>query len=281
MVFQLLRDVFYIFISSSFTSIHVCCFVMIAGFLLPVYSHAGKIQTFDLDINELKNRTNPSTAAPLPAASKSALQAKPENDTRLYTHKPKKNRLKNNVKPNISNSEQLIITVPSEEKLLLLKALPSPDSIPTPSPSRTIALQDSVPPCELVTKILASFFSPIPTAEALQGVPLAAPYAVRGNKVIAAIACGLAEAEEMTFTRLLAAHGTRLINIIGNDSPETITNKVAGTLGFSSQTLRAGSDDIRLIYIFPDGSEKETGIFISLADKTISGNNPNSGSALK
>lgn len=283
MAFRLLRYVFYISTTASLTSVHVCIFAMIALFLLPEYSHAGNTKAFDLDIYELRRRTNTSSARSSlpPVAQKNNLQAKPENDAQPYTRKTKKNRLKNKAKLCTSDNETFITSANSQKKFLLLNALPSPDSIPTPSPPTTVTLQSSVPPCELVQKILAAFFPPIPTAEALQGVPLAAPYAVRGNKVIAAIACGLAEAEELTFTRLLAVKGTRLINIIGNDSPETIIDKVAITLGFSSQTLRSTSDDVRLIYIFPASSEIETGFFILLANKTATGNDLTSRSIAK
>jgi hypothetical protein len=270
------RDVFDKSGTASFTLFNVCFFTLIVLFLQTEHSHAGNTKAFDLDIFELKKRTKTSSGRASLPTQKNNLQAKPDNDARLYTLKSKKNRLKNNAASNTSSTDTFSTDSIMQKKLILLNALPSPDSIPTPSPTTTVTLQPSIPPCELVKSILAVFFPPIPTAEALQGIPLAAPYAIRGNNVIAAIACGLAEAEELTFARLLESRGTRLINIIGNDSPETLIDKVTSTLGFPTQTQRSTPGDERLIYIFPESSKKETGFFISLANRTTTGNDSTS-----
>ncbi len=229
---------------------HICCFSASTGLLTPGVAYCGKVQNFDLNINELRSKTTPVTS---------------ESSSNKTTQKKR-----HVAKPEAPETTSSTVTVPSREKLLLLKSLPSPGSIPTPLPSSTITLQNSTPPCELVPKLLTMrpFLKSISTAEALHGVPLSAPYAVKGNAVLAVIACGLAEAEEITFTRLLAAHGTRLINIVGNDSPEAVVNKVIGTLDFSSQTLRTTPENVRMIYIFPAQDAKESGIFVSLKKET-------------
>ncbi len=267
--------------SASFTLFNVSFFIMISLFLPTEQSLAGNTKAFDLDIYELKKRTSTSSGKASGPSQKNYLQTKPDNDARLHTHKSKKNRLKINPASNESFKDTFSADTIIQKKLILLSELPSPDSIPTPSPAKTVTLQSSIPPCELVKAILAVFFPPIPTAEALKGIPLAAPYAIRGNNVIAAIACGLAEAEELTFARLLEARGTKLINIIGNDSPQTLIDKVAGTLGFPTQTQRSTSDDERLIYIFPESSKSETGFFISLTNRTITENHSTSSPVAK
>lgn len=253
--------------AASITFFNVCFFTIFVLFLQSELSHAGNTKAFDLDISELKKRKNTSSGrAPVPTL-KNNLQTNPGNGARLYTRKSKINSLKNNTASNASQNDTFLTDPIIQYKLILLKALPSPDSIPTPSPATTVTLQSSIPPCELVKSVLAFFYPPIPTAEALKGIPLAAPYAIRGNHVIAAIACGLAEAEELTFARLLEARGTKLINIIGNDSPETLIDKVAVTLGFPTQTLRSAFDYEKLIYIFRAGNNKETGFFITLTNR--------------
>jgi len=251
---------------------HIGCFSASMGLLTPRIAYCEKTQTFDLDINELRERTIPRTTElnNSKVIQKKRHLSKTDKDSDHSTKNSEHRANTTNLKLETLQPKPLTVIVPSQEKLLLLKALPSPGIIPTPAPSSTITLQNSIPPCELIPKILTitSSLKSISTAEALQGVPLAAPYAVKGNTVLAAIACGLAEAEEITFTRLLASHGSRLINIIGNDSPEAVVNKVIGTLGFSSQTLRATPENVRMIYIFPTDDAKGNGIFVILENVT-------------
>jgi len=225
---------------------------------------------FDLDIKELKKRGNSGAvgAAQPPVSKKRALPAKGVQKQGIVLSAKKTGKGKNGSRSlrDLSNTEEPVINAQSQEKLQLLKTLPSPGFIPTPSQPKTVKLQFPVPPCELIPKILVDFLSPIPTAEALKDVRMEALHAVRGNKITAAIACDLADTEEKDFIRQLAAHGTRLINITASDSPETVINKIAGTLGYSTQTVRATLDNVRLVYVFPAGSNKENGIFFSIAN---------------
>lgn len=247
-----------------------CCLALSLLFQSPTHSSADNLQKFDLDINELKQRniSKPVGSPPQVTSKKTVHSAKDgqKQGIELSTKKTRKNL--NTGRPNLdlSNPAETAIKSQSQKKLLSLKALPSPGFIPTPSPAKTVKLRDSVPPCELIPQILIDFLSPIPTSEALKDVRMEALHAVRGNMISAAITCGLSDTEEKAFSRQLAAHGTRLINITGSDSPEKVVNKIAGTLGYSTQTVRATLDNVRLVYVFPAGSNKENGIFFSIAN---------------
>jgi len=268
MALSFLHYVFYKTAPMSITTTLTCCLVLSLPFLSPVRSWADNLQKFDLDINELKQRSiSKPDGSPTQVISKEIVHpAKNEQKlgVGLSTKKTRKNR--NTGRPNrdISNPEETVIKAQSQEKLLSLKTLPSPGFIPSPSPEKTVKLQGLVPPCELIPQILIDFLSPIPISEALKDVRMEVLHAVRGNMITAAIACGLADTEEKAFARQLAAHGTRLINITDSDSPEKVVNKIAGTLGYSTQTVRATLDNVRLVYVFPAGSKKENGIFFSI-----------------
>lgn len=269
MTFRFFHYVFYKASPASRTSTLICCVVLTSFFLSPAHSWADDLQKFDLNINELKQRSNsrPAGSHNQPISRKNVLSAKGEQSIGFPPNKTRKSKDTSRTNREYSNPERAVIKVRSQEKLLLLKSLPSPGLIPTPSPAKTVKIQTALQPCELVPKILVDFLSPIPTAEALSGVRMEGFYAVRGNMITAAISCGLDHNEEATFSRQLAAHGTRLINITNSDSLETVVNKIAGTLGFSTQTVRATLDNARLVYIFPAGSKKEDGIFISISNE--------------
>lgn len=247
-----------------------CCLALSLLFQYPTHSWADNLQKFDLDINELKQRSisKPAGSPPQAISRKTVHPAKGEQKQgiELSTKKTAKNKKGSRSNRDLSNPGEIVIKTQSREKLLSLKTLPSPGFIPTPSPAKTVKLQGSIPPCELIPQILIDFLSPIPTSEALKDVRMEALHAVRGNMITAAIACGLADTEEKAFARQLAAHGTRLINITDSDSPEKVVNKIAGTLGYSTQTVRATLDNARLVYVFPAGSKKENGIFFSIAN---------------
>ncbi|HCE68260.1 MAG: hypothetical protein A2X82_17610 [Geobacteraceae bacterium GWC2_55_20] len=285
MALRFLHYVFYKAAPASISTALTCCLVLSLPFLSPVNSRADNLQKFDLDINELKQRSisKPAGAPPQALSKKIVLPAKgvQKQGIGLSTKKTRKNINIHHPNQDSSNPEDHVVETQSREKLLSLKTLPSPGFIPTPSPAKTVKLRVSAPPCELIPQILVDFLSPVPTAEALHGVRMEALYAVRGNMITAAIACGLTETEEADFTRQLAAHGTRLINITGGDSPEKVVNKIAGTLGFSTQTIRATLDNVRLVYIYPADGKKENGIFISIANKTATMENLDSGPAAK
>lgn len=268
MALSFLHHVFYKTAPMSIATSLTYCLVLSLPFLSPVQSWADNLQKFDLDINELKQRSisKPAGSPPQAISRKTVQPAKKEQKLGigLSTKKTAKNKNGSRSNRDLSNPEETVIKAQSREKLLSLKTLPSPGFIPTPSPAKTVKLRVSVPPCELIPQILIDFLSPIPASEALKDVRMEALHAVRGNMITAAIACGLADTEEKAFSLQLAAHGTRLINIIDSDSPEKVVNKIAGTLGYSTQTVRATLDNVRLVYVFPAGGKKENGIFFSI-----------------
>jgi len=268
MALRFLHHVFYKTEPMSIATSLTCCLVLTLPFLSPVHSRADNLQKFDLDINELKQRSisRPAGSPPQAISRETVHPAKGEQKMGIGLSTRKTAKGKNGSRSNrvLSNPVETVIIEQSREKLLSLKTLPSPGFIPTPSPEKTVKLRVSIPPCELIQQILIDFLSPIPTSEALKDVRMEALHAVRGNMITAAIACGLADTEEKAFARQLAAHGTRLINITNSDSPEKVVNKIAGALGYSTQTVRATLDNARLVYVFPAGSKKENGIFFSI-----------------
>lgn len=210
-------------------------------------------QPFDLDLSTLKKLTMPT-----PSGKRAPLSAP----------LPKKARIKR-AAPAVQPAAASPVTVPSPEKLQRLQRLPSPETIPSPAFANVFRIPVSVPPCELLPKLLTAFPISVPTAEALRGVPLAAPYAVRHNTIVLAVACGLAEAEEVTFSRLLELQGSRLMNIVGTDSAETVAGKLAGSLDRAVQLMRASSPGARQMYVFPAGIEP--GFFIIFSSDSTTG----------
>lgn len=247
-----------------------CCVALCLVFLSPTRSSADNLQKFDLDINELKQRSSSKAASSTlpPVSKKRTLPAKggQKQGVVLSAKKTVKSKHGSRSHHDLSNTEKAVVNTLSQEKLQLLKTLPSPGFIPTPSQPKTVKLQASIPPCKLIPKILVDFLSPVPVAETQKDVRTEILHTVQGNMITAAIACDLAVTEEKTLSRQLAEHGTRLVNITAGDSPETVVNKIAGALGYSTQTVRATLDNARLVYVFPSGAKKENGIFFSIAD---------------
>jgi len=235
---------------------------MIPGFMFPLFlmllmstSAAFAQPSFDLDISTLKKLTAPPAADPK-AVSKPTVAPVPPTAPKTAPATitaPKKPQVKRPTRLKPLPPSNPVATAPASasKSLRLLHKLPSPASIPSPAFATVVKIPASVPPCELMPKLFEAFSSPISTAEALHGVQLAAPYAIRHNNVVAVITCGLAKNEEKTFSWRLAPHQTRLMNIAGNDTPETVVQKLATTLGLASQVIRSSPPDARLVYIFP------------------------------
>ncbi|MEI6215611.1 MAG: hypothetical protein WCP10_16035, partial [Desulfuromonadales bacterium] len=242
-------------------------------------------QSFDLDVDEIKNisalRAAPPAkpAPPVPKATGAQkirpkrLASPPRPQAAKPAIEPHTAQFPEIRKPAIVNPEPLVeiktSAAPfSKNKLLLLRRLPTPETIPAPIASATFTIQRSLSSCELVSKALAILATPIPAAEALHGIPLAAPYAARRDKIVAVFACGLAKAEEKQFAKKLAPFGTKLLNIAGDDSPESVVQKVADSFGLTSQLIRSTPQQSRIIYIFPVNVVKDTGMFIVLTNET-------------
>ncbi|HIJ95979.1 MAG TPA: hypothetical protein HPP94_09635 [Desulfuromonadales bacterium] len=251
--------------------------IMIPGFIFPLFlmllmtSAAFAQPSFELDISTLKKLTAPPAAdpkaAPKPTVAPIAPKA-PKTAPATITA-PKKPQVKRpaRLKPLPPATPVTAAPASASKSLRLLHKLPSPTSIPSPAFATVVKIPASVPPCELMPKLFEAFSAPISTAEALHGVQLAAPYAIRHNNVVAVIACGLAKNEEKTFSWRLAPHRTRLMNIAGNDTPETVVQKLAATLGLTSQVIRTSPPEARLIYIFPGATTPGLYILLSKQDE--------------
>jgi hypothetical protein len=251
--------------------------IMIPGFMFPLFlmllmtSAAFAQPSFELDISTLKKLTAPPAADPKTVSKPTVAPVAPQTPktapATIIT--PKKPQVKKpaRLKPLPPASPVAVAPASASKALRLLHKLPSPASIQSPAFATVVKINAVDSPCELMPKLFAAFSPPISTAEALHGVPLAAPYALKHNNVVAVIACGLAKTEEKTFAWRLAPHKTRLMNIAGNDTPETVVQKLAATLGLATQVIRSSPPEARLIYIFPGATSPGLYILLTKQDE--------------
>ncbi len=79
------------------------------------------------------------------------------------------------------------------------------------------------------------------------------------------VICGLDPAEEYTFRRLLTTHGARLLFFKADETPRSVIESIAGTLGISFRLTSADTTaELPLTYLFPaaiDGKDLRLTIF--------------------
>lgn len=263
--------------------------VTVAGILVvhTTYASAASNQSFDLDVNEIKSLSMPRSPVPakvppLPNRNSAPKKArKPVSRTsqrkvgtsqvvqpspvsapaspRTATTVPIQPAVKKNVPPH-----QLLS---AENKIMILRKLPMPQTIPAPVPSNTVSIKSSLPTAELLTKLLPVLATPVADNEALHGIKVPASFAVRIATTTFVIASGLTESDVRHYAVKLSSHGIKLLNVAVNDAPETVVQKVAAGLGLPSQMIRSTPKNARVIYIFKSGTAKDAGVFVVLTNE--------------
>lgn len=193
-------------------------------------AHGADPASFELDLKELKP---PAKAAPQPvkpAAKKPPVKAVEKAADQKTAPKAK-------VKPVIA-------------KQAAKPASPKTVSQPATEPLYREIILSAAPPCELAPNIIAAMASPVSTTEILHNMTIAAPYAATYEGANLVVTCGMAAAEELTYRRLLAAHGTALLNIIGNEQPEQLMQEICTALGASYQIMTEKRKDNGVVYLF-------------------------------
>ncbi len=122
--------------------------------------------------------------------------------------------------------------------------LPKPAAIPFAITSISVM---SAPPCKLAHDIAEKMGLLVSTVTRIKGSePVSATYASR--RVI--VVCGLSEAEQLTYERLLGHNGTQLLAFNEDDSDASVVEKLANQLGLVFRKYSADSAALPLTYIF-------------------------------
>lgn len=236
------------------------CGISVSVILLPEESHAVNSQSFEIDLKELKSRSISNPQVPNTSIEKSSKSATTTKTVRKKKHKTRK-QIRKTVSDKTSPTVPARQIFEDQQKISLLKTLPSPDSVPVQTSDLTLILKSSDNSCKLTQQLLKSRLStPLTPSEVLATLPQISFHSVRGGKTKAVITCDLSSKEQLTYGRLLSIHDIKIINISKDDSPEKTVNKITASLGYATQSFRTTNNSRKVIYVYPDGNEK--GIFI-------------------
>lgn len=119
---------------------------------------------------------------------------------------------------------------------------------PVEHPPAEIISIISESPCKLARNLVKKWGLPAVSTVAVKGAETVdAAYAGQSVTVI----CGLSEAEQYTYERLLAINGARLLFFDQDESADYVVEELADSLGLAFQKRDADRTALPLTYVFP------------------------------
>lgn len=168
---------------------------------------------------------------PLPAGERTRNVAIPESVPALRTTAP-------------TATETTVASEPARAQVTTQASSPQPAE----HPSAEIISIISESPCKLARNLVKKWGLPASSAAAITGAEkVDAAHAGRSVTVI----CGLSEAEQYTYERLLTLNGTQLLFFDQDESADYVVEELAGSLGLAFQQRDADAATLPLTYIFP------------------------------
>lgn len=168
---------------------------------------------------------------PLPAGERSRVAIPPDSAPALSTTPPA--------------AETTAAQEPARAQVTTQASSPQPDARP---PEAEIISIISEPPCKLARNLVKKWGLPAVSTVAVKGAETVdAAYAGRSVTVV----CGLSEAEQYTYERLLALTGARLLFFDQDESADYVVEELADSLGLAFQKRDADASELPLTYVFP------------------------------
>jgi hypothetical protein len=196
-------------------------------------AHGADPASFELDLKELKPAVKPAPQKPAPQPAKPAAKKQPAKAVEKT-----------------AVQKAAVVKAKPVKTIEAKPAVPQTASKPATEPLYREIILSAAPPCELAPNIIAAIASPVSTTEILHNMTIAAPYAATYEGANLVVTCGISAAEELTYRRLLAAHGAELLNIIGNEQPEQLMQEICAALGASYQIMTEKRKDNGVVYLF-------------------------------